>query len=338
MTKDYRIDAFVSLGSFLQTFKIENPDNKKHELEQAIVQAKRFNGWFTSENVRASILEISKLLERKKLESWLENLDETKEVKSVAVIMASNIPLVGFHDFLSVLISGNRIKIKLSTNDDKLLPCIVNILLEIAPDFTKRIEFSLIKLENFDAVIATGSDNSAMYFDSYFGKYPNCIRKSRTSVAILKGHETLEQRKELAKDVFQYFGLGCRNVTKVYLPTGYDLDLLFEAFFDYKELLMNNKYVNNYDYNKAIYLMGSNKIIENGFLIMKEDKGIQSPVSVLHYEFYEDVNSVLSEIEEMKDKIQCVVGQDFIPFGKAQSPSLEDYADGVNTLDFLKSI
>jgi hypothetical protein len=338
MTKDYRINAFVKLGSVLGDFISEKGVENQEKLEKAILQSKLSNGWFTSENVRISILEISNLLKRDNLESWLKELDEEVQEKTVAVVMASNIPLVGFHDFLSVLMSGHKIQIKLSKSDDKLLPCIVDYLIEIAPDFKDKIEFSPFKLEGFDAVIATGSDNSSMYFDSYFGKYPNCIRKSRTSVAILTGEETLEQRKELAKDVFQYFGLGCRNVTKVYLPIGYSLDLLFEAFYDYKELVLNNKYVNNYDYNKAIYLMGSNKIIENGFLIMKEDKGLLSPVSVLHYEFYEDIKDVHDEIEGLKDKIQCVVGQGFVPFGMAQSPSLEEYADGINTLDFLKSI
>ena len=201
------------------------------------------------------------------------------------------------------------------------------------PNFADKIHFTKDKIENFDAVIATGSDNSARYFEHYFGKYPNIIRKSRSSVAIIDGSESAEELKALANDVFQYFGLGCRSVSKVYLPKNYNLNLLFNAFYKYKEVIDNKKYGNNYD-----YMMGQHDITENGFLIMKQETALKSPVSVLHYEFYDDLELVHRLVANYQEKIQCVVGKGFVPFGKAQCPDLYDYADGVDTMAFLQSL
>jgi hypothetical protein len=336
MTKEDRIIAFKKLGEFLNTFTHENASN--HPLEKEIQNSQSYNNWFTTSNVRNAIGGICFMLSKDKLEKWISKYSEPKDAKIVAVIMAGNIPLVGFHDFLSVLIFGHSIKIKLSKNDNKIFPIIVQELNKIQNGFKNLISFSDKNLKDFDAIIATGSNNSKIYFDSYFSSYPSLIRGNRTSVAVLDGNELLEERKGLAKDIFSYFGLGCRSITKIFIPKDYNLDLLFEAFYDYKNVIQNNKYVNNYDYNKAIFLMGNNKIIENGFLILKEDSSLHSPVSVLYYEYYEDIDSLNKHLKALNNDIQCISGKGYLPFGLTQLPDLDDYADGVNTLDFLNKI
>jgi hypothetical protein len=214
----------------------------------------------------------------------------------------------------------------------------VDQLINIEPRFKNMISFSERNLKDFDAIIATGSNNSNTYFNDYFSSYPNIFRANRTSVAILDGSETIAQRKGLANDIFSYFGLGCRSVTKIYVPKGYDLDLLFNVFYDFKDVMLNNKYTNNYDYNKAVYMMGKHSIIENGFLILKQDKGLHAPVSVLFYEYYNDRLELQKQLDKLKNQIQCVCGKGFLPFGLTQKPSLTDYADGVDTLSFLSKL
>ena len=336
MTIESRIQALVQLGSLLNKH-VESRGEVDSELELAINRASVYNGWFTPKNVRKALAAIVEMLSEDQLKAWSSayKLDGDKRV---AIIMAGNIPLVGFHDLLSVLISGHAAVVKMSSNDNQLLPVIVEALKTIEPNFADKIHFTEDKMENFDAVIATGSDNSARYFEHYFGKYPNIIRKSRSSVAILDGSESEEELKGLANDVFQYFGLGCRSVSKVFLPKDYDLNLLFNAFYAHKEVIDNKKYGNNYDYNKAVYLMGQHDITENGFLIMKQEAALKSPVSVLHYEFYDDLELVHRLVANYQEKIQCVIGRGFIPFGKAQYPNLDDYADGVDIMAFLQSL
>ncbi len=332
-----RIKAFEKLGDFLMDFCYENP-NSNHPLETIIKSSSSRNGWFTSSNIRFSISAICINLCSTKLSSWLSSYSIPVEVKkNVSIIMAGNIPLVGFNDFLCVLMSGHRAIIKLSSKDNRLFLPIIEELIIIEPRFEDDIKL-VDQLENFDAVIATGNNESFKYFEYYFKDYPTLLRKSRTSVAILTGKESLDERKALANDIFLYYGLGCRNVTKLYIPKNYDLNLLFEVFFEYQDVVLNNKYANNYDYYKAIYMMGNQNILENGFIILKEDKALHSPVAVLNYEYYDEKESLVLQLEELKEDIQCIVGMDFIPFGKAQQPNLEDYADGVDTLRFLETI
>jgi hypothetical protein len=339
MTKDDRINAFKMLGDFLKNFTLVKDSNSNHPFEIEIQRSQMFNKWFTQSNVRSAIGGICYMLKQENLQNWMNDHLEPLQRKTVAVIMAGNIPIVGFHDFLSVLISGHAIKIKLSKNDNKLFPLIVSELVSINPEFKNLISFSDNNLKDFDAIIATGSNNSKIYFDSYFSSYPSLIRGNRTSVAILNGQESLQERKGLAKDIFSYFGLGCRSVTKLFLPRDYDLNLLFEVFYDYKDIVLNNKYVNNYDYNKAVFLMGNNVIIENGFLILKEENSfLQSPVSVLYYEYYDDMDCLKKDLDSLSEEIQCICGHGYLPFGKTQMPELEDYADGVNTLEFLSKL
>jgi hypothetical protein len=307
---------------------------------QQLQLVKANNGWFTEDNLRFSCKSWSTSLTEENLNQWLSPYPiQTKDPKIVAIVMAGNVPLVGFHDFISALISGNKVLAKLSSNDKHLLPYLAKQLVSIEAGFKDHISFTEGKLEKFDAVIATGSNNTARYFDYYFGKYPNIIRKNRNSVAVLTGTETTGQLESLADDIFRYFGLGCRNVSKIYIPKDYDFDPFFNAMFSWKHIINDHKYINNYDYNKAVYLMSLFDILDNEFLLLKEDKGFSSPISVVFYEYYDSLENLALHFSENKENIQCVISEkgldDAIPFGKAQTPNLWDYADGIDTLEFL---
>lgn len=312
----------------------EQYDQMQHVVRRVHVH----NGWFTETAVRDAFDGISKWLDEKSLTEWAGPYAKEGDAKNVAIIMAGNIPLVGFHDFLSVFMSGNKALIKLSSDDRQLFPALFELIIAINPEIKNWVEIREAQLTDFDAVIATGSNNSANYFESYFGRYPNIIRKNRHSIAVLKGDETKDEIKELGKDVFAYFGLGCRNVTQVLIPKEFILSRLFEGFFDYQDIVNHNKYANNYDYNKAVYLMNREELLDNGFLLLKEDEKLSSPLGMLHYKRYEKEEDVTTYLNAYKDEIQAIVGKDYIPFGKAQSPELTDYADYINTLEFLTKI
>lgn len=347
MNLDQRVKVFSQLGKILCSYSVDQewPGYKlglsKEEYDRfnkIIKKAKQHNGWFDEYNVRHAVASLGEMLREDKMIQWLSNYSvNSQKSKTVAVIMAGNIPLVGFHDFLCVLMAGHRIQIKLSSEDQLLLPALIEIILKLSPDFKPFIQIAN-KLENFDAVIATGSNNSAMYFESYFSKYPHIIRKNRTSIAIINDEEHPDELKELAKDIFQFYGLGCRNVTKVYVPEDYNLDKLFGALYHWKHVTDNNKYANNYDYNKAVYLMNRTELIENGFLLVKEDQSLHSPLAVLFYERYKDENQLREQLQKKQEEIQCIVSLSDIPFGQAQQPSLTDYADGVDTMAFLTAL
>ncbi len=339
MTFQQRVQAFIQLGFFLQ-----NAANNAHK---AIVEAYLYNNWFTEESQRLALQAWADALSEHNLTRWTEKYDFEKpiESKKVAIVMAGNIPLVGLHDLICVLLCDHHAVIKLSS-DDKILPkFIVAALMQIEPEFTDKIKIlnDDEKLSNnFDAVIATGSNNSNRYFDYYFSKYPNILRKNRNSVAVLTGHETDEEMKLLAKDIFTYFGLGCRNVSKLYLPKGFDMALFFENTHDYDEFLKHNKYGNNLMYHKSIWLLNQDDFLENGLINLKEDKAMASPLASLFYEYYESLDEVKAILEARKDEIQCVVSKiDLgvnIPFGKTQQPKLWDYADNEDTIEFLLSL
>jgi hypothetical protein len=349
MSLEKRINAFVQLGLFLKQFGVDEKnealslinDKFYDDFVELILRQKAYNGWFDKHNVLMSISEISNSLSKKNLDKWVSKytINDTSN-KTIGVIMAGNIPLVGFHDFLCVLISGNKIQAKLSSCDNTLIQKISKVLIEIEPTLIDKIYFK-DRLENFDAVIATGSNNTARYFDQYFGKYPHIIRKNRNSVAVINENDDKEALAELGKDVFQYFGLGCRSVSKLYFPKGYRIDIFFESILDkYQDVTNNNKYANNYDYNKAVYLMGSNQLLDNGFLLLKEDEGLNSPVGVLNYEFYNSNAELEEHLEELNNQIQCIVSSKNSPihslaFGQAQCPELSDFSDGIDTLQFL---
>ncbi|NOQ71432.1 MAG: acyl-CoA reductase [Crocinitomix sp.] len=310
-----------------------------NDLVELTKRVKVYNGWFIEDEVRNAFTGIGGWLNENDLTNWVDGyaINEDKP-KAIALIMAGNIPLVGFHDFLAVFLSGNKAVIKLSSDDKHLFPALIHVLSLFDPKITEWVEIKENKLEGFDGVIATGSDNSANYFHSYFGKYPNVIRKNRTSIAVLNGQETKEELIQLGHDIFTYFGLGCRNVSQVWIPKDFEVNRLYDAFFQFNDIVNHNKYANNYDYNKAVYLMNLQEMLDNGFLLLKEDQQLNSPLGMLHYARYSDLNEVKEFITENEEKIQVVVGHGYIPFGKAQNPALNDFADGVDTLSFLTSL
>jgi hypothetical protein len=333
MNTHVRINAFSLLG---QTLK--NIDDAA--FQTLTEQAARENPWFTKENVRMGMDGIIKLLQKERLEQWVSSYNLRDQSKKIALVLAGNIPLVGFHDLLSVLISGNNALIKPSSKDSVLLKYIIKTLCDIEPSFHDKIELAE-QLKNFDAVIATGSDNSARYFDYYFGKYPHIIRKNRTSVAILTGKESEEELATLGIDVFSYFGLGCRNISKLLVPAGYSFDKLYSTWEVYQPIIHHHKYCNNYDYQKSIMLVNQIPFLDNGFVMLHENAKMVSPISVVYYEQYKDERDLSEKLATNEDKIQCVVGDHeraTVPFGKAQYPELWDYADGVDTLKFLSSL
>jgi hypothetical protein len=341
MTLEERIESFAILGEALRNaVKDFDPSltASGSQLDSLIRNQSAHNPWFTAENVRMAITNIANELTEENLIKWTgeyPGLNENKNPFRVGIIMAGNIPLVGFHDFLSVLISGNTLLAKTSSKDQELIIHIGDILCSINPGFNSRIEFTSGSLTNFDAIIATGSDNSSRYFEYYFGRYPGIIRKNRNSIAIIEGKETEEELKRLGTDVLSYFGLGCRNVSKVYLPAGFDPMELTRNWESHNGMVKHTKYANNYDFNKAVYIVNREPFLDTGYLLLKEDKRISSPVSVLFYEFYESPDTVKQLAELNKEKIQCIAGRQYIPFGEAQCPHLWDYADGIDILDFL---
>ncbi|MBG48162.1 MAG: acyl-CoA reductase [Pseudozobellia sp.] len=334
--------AFVKLGEFLSDFCQSKSKNDPwfEKLDAAIDLARQKNGWFTRDNVLFALSGWADLLTEEKLNLWLSEYDlKQNRHKTVALIMAGNIPLVGFHDFISVLLTGNKVLAKLSSNDDVLISFIRDYLIHLEPELQKSIVFEKGQLSEFDAVIATGSNNTSRYFEHYFGKGPHIIRKNRNSIAVLSGEETTAQLKALGEDIFRYYGLGCRSVSKIFVPKGYDFDQLFKALYSYNEIIHQNKYANNYDYNKAVYLMSEFKILDNGFIILKQDETYASPIASLFYEFYEDLEVLKMKLKEESDQLQCIVSKGIIKnevaFGETQRPGLSDYADNVDTVDFL---
>ncbi|MGB2197355.1 MAG: acyl-CoA reductase [Flavobacteriaceae bacterium] len=346
------ISALVELGVFLSQFSSKDYkksndarhndlffDGFKHQLKLA----QEHNGWFTTENLCFALNQWSVLLQKEHLEKWLASYSiPTITSKNIAIIMAGNIPLVGFHDFLSALVCGHKITIKQSSNDKHLLPFLAFYLIHIEPSIKGTIEFTEQRLEDFDAVIATGSDNTARYFEYYFKNKPSIIRKNRNSVAVLTGRETPEDLEALTEDIFRYYGLGCRSVSKLFVPNDYDFDAFFNAVYEWHPIMNGAKYANNYDYNKAVYLMSEFDLLENGFLMLKEDQHYASPIATLFYEFYDDIKNLKSKIQKDSELIQCVVSRDFMPnevnFGTTQLPKLSDYADQKDTVDFLLKI
>ena len=352
MDLETKKNVFVTLGRFLNQFA-ENNSNKDlsvphtelfyEKFEQLIQLSQSHNGWYTPEQVYFSIQSWAKALTQENLDQWTSSYDfTTTESKTIALILAGNIPLVGFHDFISVLVSGHNVLVKTSSDDQHLLPFLAKYLITVEPQLANKINFVEGKLEGFDAVIATGSNNTARYFEFYFKDKPSIIRKNRNSVAVLNGQETKEQLIALGEDIFRYFGLGCRNVSKLFVPKGYSFDAFFEAIFEYQEVIHYEKYANNYDYNKAVFLMSNYKLLDNGFLTLKEDSSHASPISSVFYEYYDSLTEIEKRLESEAETIQCIVSnnlvQNSIPFGQTQRPQLWDYADHVDTISFSLTI
>jgi hypothetical protein len=351
-----RIGAFVQLGRLFGLFGTGQPwpghscglsEVEYASFEEAVLRAKSRNGWFTEENVRHMLRSLSGMLEPTSLNAWLANYEigdqrtdhggprPSPGILTVGLVTAGNIPLVGFHDLLCVLLSGHRARLKVSSDDAGLTAAVLELLRLIAPDLAALVSIAEQKLGEVDAVIATGSNNTARYFEPYFGHLPRIIRKNRTSVAVLDGTETEQELEALGEDLFRYFGLGCRNVGKLYIPQDFDLDRVFKAIFPWQRIGNHHKWANNYDYHKAIWLMDRVPLLENGFVLFREDVGLHSPLGSIYYERYDDRSAVDALLLEHGEQIQCIVGHGHLALGSAQCPGPQDYADGVDTMKFL---
>lgn len=344
MKREDRIVAFVALGKEVNKFLLrESNINDNNSLGVAIAHAEAANPWFTKANIRSALAGIVVLLEESRLTAWANKYSYAKQPKKVACVLAGNIPLVGFHDMLCVLLSGHSFVGKLSSKDSRLLPVLCDILQKIDSNFQTAICFvDNLQGIDYDAVIATGSNNSARYFQQYFGHKPHIIRRGRSSVAILKGNETDKQLGGLADDIFMYFGLGCRNISKIYIPQDFDICKIFPHFEKYAHYGNHSKWTNNYEYNRSIFLLNQDDFYETGFALFKESKALLSPIAVIYYESYDSFSEIVASLQSNGEQLQCIVadenGKDFIPLGEAQYPQVDDYADGVDTMAFLQQI
>lgn len=335
LRKEQLISAFKHLGKYLS-----EPDEA---FKSVIYSVGNANAWFTEEEVNKSVKALAEMLNEVDLEKWFDGIEVATAPKKVGLILAGNIPLVGFHDVMCVLATGNIAQIKLSSSDNKLLPFLLDQLCEILPELKKQIIYTE-QLKDFDAVIATGSNNTSRYFEYYFGKVPNIIRKNRNSVAILTGDESKEEIEQLGHDILDYFGMGCRSISKIFIPKNYEIKNFFEPLEHFQGIINHFKYNNNYDYNKSIYLVNQQTHYDNGFLLLKEDEGLSSPLAVLYYETYENVDDVVEKLKQQQEQIQCIVGNlsdkdlQVLQFGQSQHPKLWDYADNVDTVKFLRDL
>lgn len=346
MNLNDRIKSFELLGNHLRRY---HEDLSEKEILPFIAAARighSENQWFTPYNIRMALNNIGEALNAENLSVWLsayrQKLGNPVEQKTIGVVMAGNIPAVGFHDFLCVLIAGHKLKARVSSSDARLLPSMAEFLSNYLPEWNEYITFVSGKLDQFDAIIATGSNNTSRYFNYYFGKYPHIIRKNRNSIAIITGDENGEELEKLADDIMLFFGMGCRSISKVYVPFGYDFTDMISALRKYEQYSNHNKYRNNYDYARSIFMMNQLPVIDPGFLLIKEDQSFTSRIAVLHYEQYAYISGVLNELNLVREAIQCIVchrsiAAYVIPPGSAQKPALWDYADEVDTLDFLLS-
>ena len=333
MNIERRITAFAALGDFV----LKNPVSLQEIVNKTFI----YNTWFTIDNINQALQNIAiEFLHREKLENWISGYGSkitTHDTKTIAIVAAGNIPMVAFHDILCVLISGNKLQLKLSEKDQYLLPFLLEQLINIEPDFNELISIQF-KLEKFDAIIATGSNNTAKHFAYYFGKYKNIIRRNRNSVAILTGEETKEDIENLGHDIFDYFGLGCRNVSKIFVPEKFDLYSLKDGLTKHIGVNQHNQYMNNLDYQRTLYLMNQTPLIDIDFINIVENNSLHSPISCLHVERYKTLEDVKKNIAEQTENIQCVVGKGYLEFGKSQQPTLSDYADNVDTMKFILSL
>ncbi|QOW09171.1 acyl-CoA reductase [Kaistella flava (ex Peng et al. 2021)] len=344
MNIEKQISGLCKLSAYIKDYLAKDPANFNEDDENFSSVLRRSeieNSWFTLENQKIALNQWANLLTENNIKHWLSKYQVVKTPKKVGLILAGNIPLVGFHDVISVILSQHIPMIKLSSKDKRMLPFLLNKW----NDFSEgNVPFEFVeRLNDFDAVIATGSNNTARYLEYYFKDSLSIIRKNRTSVAVLKGDETEAELQLLAEDIFRYFGLGCRNVTRLFIPQDFLIDKIFESFLNFKDVINHNKYANNYEYNRAIYLLNAERFWDNNFVMLKEDEALFSPLSVLNFTRYNDIEEVRTFINENKQDIQAIVakpelGFDSINFGEAQNPGLDTYADNVDTMEFLSLI
>ncbi len=332
MNLQNRIALLVRLGQYMTS----DDEPWQAAKKRAFIE----NQWFIPEFVELSVNNIvQRFLQKDVLEKLAAQYEVPANVtapKRVGIVLAGNIPLVGFHDILCTFLSGHQAIIKPSSKDEVLVKHLVEKMVEwdaAAAPFLQLQE----RLKGCDAYIATGGNNTSRYFEYYFRNYPSIIRKNRTSVAILTGQETGEELEKLADDVHQFFGLGCRNVTQLLVPRGYDFVPLLAAFDKYHYFINHHKYKNNYDYNLALHILNHRYYMTNGSLLLVEDTSPFSPISQLHYQYYDELKDVQESLQN-NESIQCVVSKNKLPFGQAQCPAITDFADGVDTMAFLKSL
>ncbi len=331
MQKEQKIKVFSILGEKIR-FILNSMSTKNEEFESIVLETTQNNPWFTKKFIIHALKYWGDVLSENNLTDWLNKYDLSKiSSETIGLILAGNIPMVGFHDVLCCLITHQKMSIKLSEKDKVLIPYILKLLVEIDPEYKNLIEY-VDKISRTSKIIATGSDNTSRYFEYYFKEKPSIIRKNRTSIAILDGNEDKEELNHLADDIFLYFGLGCRNISKLYLPENYNLDNLYEAFQKYAGLLDHKKYFNNYKYYQTIYLLNQEKILDLGVCTLRPSESLHSPISVLNIEYYKEQEpNIIIE----KNQLQCIVGHKYQPFGTSQKPKLNDYADNIDVIDFL---
>lgn len=344
MNIENQVLGLIKLSEYIKEFLAKDQEDYNeadNEFELLLKRSEIENPWFTIENQKFALKEWTNLLTQENINNWIGNYSVSRTPKRVGLILAGNIPLVGLHDVISVVLSGHIPLIKLSSKDRQMVPFLLKKWNELSGG---AVQFEFVeRLENFDAVIATGSNNTARYLEYYFKDHLNIIRKNRTSVAVLEGNETPEELKLLAEDIFRYFGLGCRNVTRVFIPEDFVIDRLFESFLNFQDIINHHKYANNYDYNRAVYLLNQDKFWDNNFVMLKEDDKLFSPLSVINFSRYSSLEDVKKFLAENEENIQCIVaknelGLDSIPFGEAQHPALDTYADNVDTMRFLEVV
>lgn len=344
MNREKQISGLAQLGLYIKNFLETKPENFNEideQFESALRKSEIENSWFTQESQRFALKKWADLLTEEHLNHWLSKYEPSKTPKKVGLILAGNIPMVGFHDVISVILSQHIALIKLSSKDRIMLPFLLGKWQQFSDG---NVPFELVeKLQDFDAVIATGSNNTARYLQYYFKDHLSIIRKNRTSVAVLRGDETAHELQLLSEDIFRYYGLGCRNVTRLFIPEDFVIDALFENFLNFKEVINHNKYANNYEYNRAIYLLNQERFWDNNFVMLKDDEALFSPLSVINFTRYKDLDEVKNFLDSNAENIQAVVakselGLDSIGLGEAQNPDLETYADHVDTMQFLEVI
>jgi hypothetical protein len=343
MTRSQLITDLATLGPWLASLSATETSQSEvfsRELTEAfdsVISREIYrNGWFEPREVKQSLTGIARWLKHETLHAFSSPYAYHEFRPSLGLILAGNLPMVGFHDVLCGLLSGYTLQIKLSSDDQQLIPLLVRGLIELNPAYAELIQLNPQKLSGFDAVIGTGSDSTLLHFQSYFKEIPHLLRGNRTSIAILRGDETAEELHALGCDIFQYFGRGCRNVTHLIVPEGYSFDAFFEAILPFQTVIQNKKYGNNYDYNRAIHLLSKQPLLDNGFLLLHESTALHPPLAMIHYHSYTHRSEAIEYINQHRDKIQCVSGTVEVPFGTTQQPRIDDFADGINTMEWLE--
>jgi len=338
VNKEQRIAAFAALGSAMRDAASGIETGASSRFLRLIDSLENSNPWFTPDNVRKALGALGGKLTEARLREWLGRYPEIPDhtlSSTVGVVMAGNIPLAGFHDLLCVLITGNRLMAKISSKDALLMQAVTGFISEAEPGLGRCITLTDGTLSGFDAVIATGSDNTSRYFEYYFRDWPSVIRRNRNSAAVLDGTESEEEMHLLGEDVFAYFGLGCRSVSKLFLPEGYDITRLTSCWQGWEKLRSHQKYAVNYDHSKAIMIVNRQPFTDTGYLLLRHDPSLSPPMAVLNYDFYASHKQLKMELETSANNLQCVTGHGYTPLGKAQQPELWDYADDVDSILFL---